>query len=152
MTSRQSAGRSVAQVFPRFAGHSRSRTLQFTTPAPEELGKEADIAFLALPHGVASEFAVQLVKAGVKVIDLSADFRLRSAETYREFYAHEHPAPEHVPGAEMAKVVAPSGAGCSGLGASCWQAASESDARSSAAARTVDVMPCTGAKEGGRRA
>jgi N-acetyl-gamma-glutamyl-phosphate reductase len=57
------------------------------------LAKVADVVFLALPHGVAAEFAVPLHGAGVVVIDLSADFRLRSADVYRDFYAHEHPAP-----------------------------------------------------------
>ena len=58
------------------------------------LAKEAQIVFLALPHGVAAEFAVPLLEQGCKVIDLSADFRLKSAEVYKDFYAHDHPAPE----------------------------------------------------------
>lgn len=94
VTSRSNAGQTVAQVFPRFASHPRSRDLRFTDPNPDRLAKQADVVFLALPHGVAAEFAVPLHQAGVIVIDLSADFRLRSAEVYREFYAHEHPAPE----------------------------------------------------------
>ena len=52
------------------------------------------MVFLALPHGVAAEYAVPLINAGCVVIDLSADFRLRSADIYKEFYAHDHPAPE----------------------------------------------------------
>jgi N-acetyl-gamma-glutamyl-phosphate reductase len=52
------------------------------------------VVFLALPHGVAAEYALPLLEAGAVVIDLSADFRLKSAEIYREFYAHEHPAPD----------------------------------------------------------
>ncbi len=52
------------------------------------------MVFLALPHGVAAEYAIPLLAAGCVVIDLSADFRLKSAEIYRDFYAHEHPAPE----------------------------------------------------------
>lgn len=97
VTSRQSAGQTVAQVFPRFAGHPKSATLRFSDPNSERLARQADIVFLALPHGVAAEFAVPLVAAGCVVIDLSADFRLRSAETYKEFYGHEHPAPELLP-------------------------------------------------------
>ncbi|MBO4544446.1 MAG: N-acetyl-gamma-glutamyl-phosphate reductase, partial [Verrucomicrobia bacterium] len=50
--------------------------------------------FLALPHGVAAELAVPLLKAGRRVLDLSADFRLRSAAVYEEFYGKTHPAPE----------------------------------------------------------
>lgn len=93
VTSRQNAGQSVAQVFPKFASHPKSKALFFSDPNAEVLAKVADIVFLALPHGVAAEFAVPLHAAGVVVIDLSADFRLRSAEVYRDFYAHEHPAP-----------------------------------------------------------
>jgi N-acetyl-gamma-glutamyl-phosphate reductase len=94
VTSRQSAGQSVAQVFPRFASNPKSQTLRFTEPNPELLNKQAEIVFLALPHGVAAEFAVPLLEAGCVVIDLSADFRLRSAAIYKEFYGHDHPAPQ----------------------------------------------------------
>jgi len=94
VTSRQSAGQTVAQVFPKFASHPKSRTLRFTEPNAELLAKQAEIVFLALPHGVAAEFAVPLTQAGCIVIDLSADFRLKSAEVYKEFYVHDHPAPE----------------------------------------------------------
>jgi N-acetyl-gamma-glutamyl-phosphate reductase len=58
------------------------------------LATQADVVFLALPHGVAAEYAIPLINAGCIVIDLSADFRLKSADIYQEFYAHEHPAPE----------------------------------------------------------
>jgi N-acetyl-gamma-glutamyl-phosphate reductase len=47
-----------------------------------------------LPHGVAAEFAVPLLDLGCQVIDLSADFRLGSPAVYKEFYGHDHPAPE----------------------------------------------------------
>lgn len=93
VTSRQNAGQSIAQVFPKFASHPRSRSLKFSDPNPAVLATQADIVFLALPHGVAAEFAVPLMAAGCTVIDLSADFRLKSPATYKEFYAHEHPAP-----------------------------------------------------------
>jgi N-acetyl-gamma-glutamyl-phosphate reductase len=93
VTSRQSAGQSVAQVFPKFTGLPGSRSLRFTEPDIVALARAAEIVFLALPHGVAAGFAVPLLERGCRVIDLSADFRLRSAATYREFYGHEHPAP-----------------------------------------------------------
>jgi N-acetyl-gamma-glutamyl-phosphate reductase len=94
VTSRQNAGQSVSSIFPRFTSHPASRTLYFSEPDVEVLAKQVDVVFLALPHGVAAEFAVPLMKAGCTVIDLSADFRLKSAEVYKEFYAHDHPAPE----------------------------------------------------------
>lgn len=93
VTSRQSAGQTVAQVFPKFASHPKSRSLRFSEPNAGVLASQAEIVFLALPHGVAAEFAVPLLEAGSVVIDLSADFRLKSPEVYREFYGHEHPAP-----------------------------------------------------------
>ena len=94
VTSRQNAGQTLAQIFPKFASHPKSKALRFVEPNAELLAKQADVVFLALPHGVAAEFAVPLINAGCIVIDLSADFRLKSPEVYKEFYAHEHPAPE----------------------------------------------------------
>jgi len=88
-TSRQYAGKSVADVFPRFRGRISAT---FVEPNVDRIA--ADAVFLALPHGVAAEFAPALLRKGIKVLDLSADFRLKSAAVYREFYEHEHPAPE----------------------------------------------------------
>jgi len=93
VTSRSNAGQTLAQVFPRFASHPKAKALRFVDPNAELLAKQADIVFLALPHGVAAEYALPLLNAGCTVIDLSADFRLKSAEIYKEFYAHDHPAP-----------------------------------------------------------
>ena len=94
MTSRQNAGQTLAQVFPKFASHPQSKRLRFTAPDAGRLAEQADVVFLALPHGVAAEYAVPLLNAGCIVIDLSADFRLRSADVYKEFYGHDHPAPD----------------------------------------------------------
>ncbi len=94
VTSRQNTGQTLAQVFPKFASHPKSKVIRFTEPNAEVVTKQADIAFLALPHGVAAEYAVPFINAGCVVIDLSADFRLKSAETYKEFYTHDHSAPE----------------------------------------------------------
>lgn len=94
VTSRQHAGKALEQVFPRFAGHPGS-ALAFTNSAPDEIARiPADFFFLALPHGIAAEFALPLLQAGKRVIDISADFRLRDAGIYEEFYGHKHPAPE----------------------------------------------------------
>jgi N-acetyl-gamma-glutamyl-phosphate reductase len=93
VTSRQHAGKTLAQVFPRFASHPQARALRFIEPQPAALAREAQVVFLALPHGVAAEFAVPLLEAGCVVIDLSADFRLKSAAVYKDFYGHDHPAP-----------------------------------------------------------
>ena len=97
VTSRQNAGQALAQVFPRFASHPKARTLRFTEPNAEVLAKQAEIVFLALPHGVAAEYAVPLIQKGCLVIDLSADFRVKSPAVYQEFYGHDHPAPDLLP-------------------------------------------------------
>ena len=94
VTSRQNAGQTLAQVFPKFASHPKSKSLRFVDPNAELLARQADVVFLALPHGVAAEYAVPLMNAGCVVIDLSADFRLKSADVYKDFYAHDHPAPD----------------------------------------------------------
>src|SRR5689334_1602641 len=94
ITSRQYAGQTLAQVFPKFSHYPKAKSLRFTEPNAELLAKQAEVVFLALPHGVAAEFAVPLLQLGCQVIDLSADFRLKSAATYKEFYGHDHPAPD----------------------------------------------------------
>ena len=94
VTSRQNAGRSIGELFPRFNGAPAS-DLQFIDPEPEAIAASgAEIAFLALPHGVAAGYASSLLDKGLRIIDLSADFRLDDPEVYKEFYDGEHPAPE----------------------------------------------------------
>jgi len=94
ITSRQYAGQTLAQVFPKFAHYPRASSLHFSKPESELLAKQAQVVFLALPHGVAAEYAGPLLELGCQVIDLSADFRLKSAEVYKDFYSHDHPMPE----------------------------------------------------------
>src|SRR4051812_11600481 len=94
VTSRQYAGQTLAQVFPKFGHHPRAKSIRFTEPNASLIARQAQVIFLALPHGVAAEFAVPLLEQGCQVIDLSADFRLKSAEVYKDFYGHDHPAPE----------------------------------------------------------
>ena len=93
-TSRQEEGRTLGEVFPRFGGVTGAE-LRFIGPDPAAVAAAgAEAAFLALPHGVAAEIARALLDHGVRVIDLSADFRLRDAAVYEEFYGHPHPAPD----------------------------------------------------------
>jgi N-acetyl-gamma-glutamyl-phosphate reductase len=94
ITSRQYAGQSLAHVFPKFAHHPKARDLKFIEPDPKALAALAEAVFLALPHGVAAELAIPLLQLGCRVIDLSADFRLKSASVYQDFYGHVHPAPD----------------------------------------------------------
>lgn len=90
ITSRKEAGKNISEIFPRFADSS----LSFSVPDVPEIAKTCEVAFLALPHGLAAEFAIPLIDAGVKVIDISADFRIRSTEKYKEYYGADHPSPE----------------------------------------------------------
>lgn len=96
VTSRQHAGKKAGQVLPRLSGIGGFSELVFSEPeVPGLLASGAEFIFLALPHGLASGFAAPLFEAGRRVIDLSADFRLRDAATYREFYEESHGA-EHL--------------------------------------------------------
>ena len=72
----------------------KASALKFSAADPKQIAREARIVFLALPHGLAAEFAKPLLDAGARVLDLSADFRLKDADIYREFYRQEHPAPD----------------------------------------------------------
>jgi N-acetyl-gamma-glutamyl-phosphate reductase len=97
VTSRTDAGRAIGELFPRFQGQKYA-DLKFSGSDPAVIAASgAQVAFLALPHGAAAPFARALLDAGVRVIDLSADFRIRDAAIYREFYGQEHPAPELLP-------------------------------------------------------
>ncbi len=94
VTSRQEAGKALADVFPRFR-KAPGAELVFIEPDADTIAATgAQAAFLALPHGVAAEIARALLERGLRVIDLSADFRLRDAAVYEEFYGHAHPAPD----------------------------------------------------------
>ncbi|MBK1831395.1 N-acetyl-gamma-glutamyl-phosphate reductase [Verrucomicrobiaceae bacterium R5-34] len=94
VTSRQNAGRKIGELFPRFTG-AESADLKFIDPEPEAIAATgAEVAFLALPHGVAAGYASSLLEKGLRIIDLSADFRLEDPEVYKEFYGDDHPAPE----------------------------------------------------------
>jgi len=95
VTSRALAGKPLVSEFPRFRGLVQADALNFMAPDMDALAATgATVAFLALPHGVAHEFALPLLEAGMQVIDLSADFRLRDAAVYAEHYGHVHPTPE----------------------------------------------------------
>ncbi|MEK6654068.1 MAG: N-acetyl-gamma-glutamyl-phosphate reductase, partial [Thermodesulfobacteriota bacterium] len=82
-TSRRFAGVPVSAVYPVFAGLT---DLVYTDASPEEVAGLADFIFLALPHGISMEFAPIFIRAGRKVVDLSADFRLRDAASYEAWY------------------------------------------------------------------
>ncbi len=91
--SRSLAGKAVADELPRLRGVVDS-ALTFSASSPDDCAKsDVEVWFLALPHGVAAEYAAPLVAAGKRVLDLSADFRLRDLALYKKYYGHDHPAP-----------------------------------------------------------
>lgn len=90
VTSRQAAGQAVADWFPNLRGHC---TLAFSAPSPEQLAGH-DVVFFATPHGTAMHQAGELLARGVRVVDLSADFRLRDAAVFERWYGEPHAAPE----------------------------------------------------------
>ena len=95
ITSRQHAGKSLDEVQPQFRQHPKLAKLKFIDSSVSEItATGADFVFLALPHGLAGEFAGPLLEKGLRVLDLSADFRLRDPKVFEEFYGGKHPAPQ----------------------------------------------------------
>ncbi len=92
-TSRSEAGQPIAQVHPFLTGLS---SIQMTNYSAGEVAKNCDVAMCCLPHGASAETVRELVSAGVRVIDFSADFRLSDAAIYTHHYGVEHPWPERV--------------------------------------------------------
>lgn len=90
ITSRSEDGMAVADMFPSLRGHLN---LKFTVPDVARLA-ECDVVFFATPHNVAMRMMPELMAAGVRVVDLSADFRLRDAELWAQWYGETHTAPE----------------------------------------------------------
>lgn len=90
-TSEQSGGQSLAAVHPQLGA---GLDLPLAPLDPAALAAGCDVAFLALPHGIAIEVAPVLLAAGVKVIDLGADFRLQDAAAYQAWYQHSPAASE----------------------------------------------------------
>ncbi|WP_250461412.1 N-acetyl-gamma-glutamyl-phosphate reductase [Microbulbifer litoralis] len=90
ITSRALAGTPVAELFPNLRGHC---DLAFCEPDIEQLGR-CDLVFFATPHGVAQAQVPELIRRGVRVVDLSADFRIVDIPTWEEWYGQPHAAPE----------------------------------------------------------
>jgi N-acetyl-gamma-glutamyl-phosphate reductase len=88
-TSRRYAGVKVAEVFPSLSGLTQ---LTYSNATAGEIANLCDVVFLALPHGVSMDIAPVFIGAGKKVIDLSADYRLRDLSTYEKWYARHNSA------------------------------------------------------------
>ncbi|MEJ2070693.1 MAG: N-acetyl-gamma-glutamyl-phosphate reductase [Syntrophobacterales bacterium] len=90
LTSREYQGRPVGEVFPALACIV---DLAFVAPDPSTIATKAQVVFLAVPHKTAMELVPPLLAAGVRVVDLSADFRFRQQAVYEAWY-QPHSAPE----------------------------------------------------------
>ncbi len=90
ITSRKEAGTPVADIFPSLRGHY---DLVFSDPATAGLDK-CDVVFFATPNGVAMGQAKALLDAGVRIVDFSADFRIKDVALWEKWYKLKHAAPE----------------------------------------------------------
>ena len=86
VTSRSESGNKVADLFPNLRGFT---DICFTEPAVETLA-ECDLVFFATPNGTAMKMVPELIKNDVRVIDLAADFRLKDAATWKQWYGMDH--------------------------------------------------------------
>ena len=93
MTGKTNAGKSVAEVFP----HLRGCREDIFLPLDPAAADPVDLVFMAMPHGLAAAAIPPFLDAGCRVIDLSADCRLKDANVYREWYGKEHDAPSLLP-------------------------------------------------------
>src|SRR5215212_6458363 len=92
ITSRKEAGTPVSAMFPGLRGHV---SLKFTEPGAERL-RGCDVVFFATPNGVAMNEARAVLDAGARIVDLSADFRIRDVAEWERWYKMKHGAPELV--------------------------------------------------------
>ena len=90
VTSRSKQGVLISEIFPNLRGHMQH---VFTSLDIEHL-VNCDVVFFATPHGVAQSLVPEVLAKGIKVIDLSADFRIRDIETWEHWYNQRHLAPE----------------------------------------------------------
>lgn len=91
VTSEQHSGEYVFKVHPNLKGLVN---LKFTNDSPVDLSGNADVIFMAVPHGNSAKITPEVVEQGTRVIDLSADFRLRNPEDYPVWYGWEDPSPD----------------------------------------------------------
>ncbi len=92
ITSRSEKGQTVADLFPNLRGHL---DLAFSEPDLAVLS-QCDVVFFATPNGIAMTMARELLEAGVKVIDLAADFRIKDVAEWEKWYGMQHACPELV--------------------------------------------------------
>jgi len=80
-------GKSIAEVFPEFLNKLDKKLIKLDL---ELISQDSDLVFTALPHTVSMDVVPELLKKGVKVVDLSADYRIKDSAVYKEWYKKEH--------------------------------------------------------------
>ena len=90
-TSRQYAGEYLSKVHPNLKGIT---DLHFTGEDSLSVASKVDVVFLAVPHGASCKITPKLIETGVRIVDMSADFRLKDPLAYEKWYGWTHPVPE----------------------------------------------------------
>ena len=93
ITSRSESGAAIGAMFPSLRGRAEFAELKFSDPPSAGL-ERCDLVFFATPHGVAMSQARELTRAGVRIIDLAADFRLKDPAEFERWYKMPHACPE----------------------------------------------------------
>lgn len=96
VTSRAEAGKKLADIYP-FLNGMELGGLEITAPDVDDLAETCELVFLAVPHKTAMNIGGQLYDKNIKVVDLSADFRIRDRETYEEWYKVDHTREDLLP-------------------------------------------------------
>jgi len=91
VTSRQKAGEYVHRVHPSLKNFI---TISFSEMDYDGIVNSCDLVFIAVPHGKSNSIVNEFLKSGIKIIDLSADFRLKNPDDYIKWYGWEHPYPD----------------------------------------------------------
>ncbi|NLN40684.1 MAG: N-acetyl-gamma-glutamyl-phosphate reductase [Clostridiales bacterium] len=91
LVSHSYAGKSLADVYPNFTAY---KDISLSSLDIEEIANGSDIVFTSLPHGTSSEIIPLLYEKGVRIIDLSGDFRYISPEVFEKWYGYKHPHPQ----------------------------------------------------------
>jgi len=93
LTSRQEGNPHVSSIHPQLMARL---DVSLEDLAPETVAARTDCVFSCLPHATSAAMVMKMLETEVRVVDFSADYRLRDAETYAEWYGHKHPDPERL--------------------------------------------------------
>ncbi len=90
-TSKRYAGEFIFRVHPNLRGVTELKFIEYN---PDKISGNSDVVFTALPHGESARYVSELAATGIRIIDLSADFRLRDPSKYTQWYKFDHPFPD----------------------------------------------------------